>query len=148
MAFHFTLEAVLRYRRGLEDREQLRLQPLLFARAALQAELQRAQQAHRQLQTVLHDGLQRGLTPAIEIHLSFQCIRGMESRETLLQSRLQQMQVEIDQQTERYRQERRKREVLESLRDTQLRDYRQQQQRREQARLDEMYLLRRGRGQA
>jgi flagellar biosynthesis chaperone FliJ len=72
----------------------------------------------------------------------------MEARETLLQSRLGQMQVEIDQQTARYRQERRKREVLESLRDTQLRDYRLQQQRREQARLDEMYLLRRGREQA
>jgi flagellar export protein FliJ len=100
------------------------------------------------LQTALHEELQRAPTPAIEIQFSLVCLHGMEARETLLQSRLGQMQVEIDQQTARYRQERRKREVLESLRDTQLRDYRLQQQRREQARLDEMYLLRRGREQA
>ena len=72
----------------------------------------------------------------------------MENRQTRLQSQLQQLQKEIAQQMACYQQERRKREVLESLRDAQLRDYRLTQQRREQARLDEMHLLRRGRGLA
>ena len=49
----------------------------------------------------------------------------------------------ITEQRSLFQQQRRNREVLETLRDTQLRDYRLVQQRREQARLDEMHLLRR-----
>ena len=46
---------------------------------------------------------------------------------------MQQLQAEIAQQTARYRQEQRKREMLESLREAQLSDYRLNQQRRQQA---------------
>ncbi|MGB8885538.1 MAG: hypothetical protein WCC87_02395 [Candidatus Korobacteraceae bacterium] len=148
MAFRFTLEAVLRYRRSLEDREQMRLQPLLARRAALQQERQRAREARLRLQTALHQGLERAPVPAIEIQFSGVCLRGLEGGEALLQSQLQQLQSEITQQTARYQQERRKREVLESLRDGQLRDYRLRQQRREQALRDEMYLLGRTRNAA
>jgi flagellar export protein FliJ len=148
MAFRFSLEAVLRYRRSLEDGEKMRLQTLLVRRTALQAELQRARDAYLQLQTTLNQELQRAPVAAIEIQFSMACRRGMEGRELLLQSQLQQLQTEISQQTARYRQEQRKREVLESLREAQLGDYRLNQQRRQQAVLDELYLLRRGRGQA
>ena len=148
MAFRFTLEAVLRYRRSLEDREQTRLQALLVRRAGLQAQLQRNRQAQMQLQQELHQELQGAPRLAREIHLSVAGLRAVEQREVFLQSQMQPLQAEIAAQTARYRQERRKRELLESLRDTQLGDYRRQQQRRQQAMLDELYLLRRGRGQA
>jgi len=148
MPFRFTLESVLRYRRCLEDREKMRLHPLLAKCVALQQELQRVCDGRKQWQTALHQDMQRAPAPAIEVQLSMACLRGMESREALLQSQLHQLQTEITQQTARYQQERRKREVLESLRDIQLGEYSLQQQRREQARLDELHLLRRGRRQA
>lgn len=148
MAFRFTLEAVLRYRRSLEDREQTRLQALLVRRAGLQGQLQRNRQAQLQLQHELHQELQAAPRLARELHLSVAGLRAVEQREVFLQSQMQPLQAELAAQTARYRQERRKRELLESLRDTQLGDYRRQQQRRQQAMLDELYLLRRGRGQA
>ncbi len=43
MAFQFTLEAVLRFRQSLEDRERLRLESLLARRAALLHELEQSQ---------------------------------------------------------------------------------------------------------
>lgn len=145
MAFRFTLEAVLRYRRSLEDREQMRLQLLLSRRVALQEEWQRALAARRQAQTTLHQDLLQALTPAIEVQFWMAGLRGLESREELLRFQLQQLQAEVALQMTHYQQARRRREVLESLRTAQLSDYRLQQQRREQARLDEMYLLRHGR---
>ncbi len=147
MPFRFTLESVLRYRRCLEDREKMRLHPLLAKRAAWQQELQRVRDGRRQWQTALHQDMQRAPAPAIEVQLSMTRLRGMESCEALLQSQLRQLHTEITQQTARYQQERRKREVLEALRDTQSREYSLQQQRREQARLDELHLLRRSRRQ-
>jgi len=75
-------------------------------------------------------------------------LHGLERQQALLESRLRTLESEIAQQTARYRQERQKREVLESLREVQWREYRIRQQRREQAMLDELHLLRRGRGQA
>ena len=147
MPFRFTLESVLRYRRCLEDREKMRLHPLLAKRAAWQQELQRVRDGRRQWQTALHHDMQRAPAPAIEVQLSMTRLRGMESCEALLQSQLRQLHTEITQQTARYQQERRKREVLEALRDTQSREYSLQQQRREQARLDELHLLRRSRRQ-
>ena len=148
MAFRFTLEAVLRYRRSLEDREQTRLQALLVRRAGFLGQLQRNRQAQLQLQHELHQELQAAPRLARELHLSVAGLRAVEQREVFLQSQMQPLQAELAAQTARYRQERRKRELLESLRDTQLGDYRRQQQRRQQAMLDELYLLRRGRGQA
>jgi flagellar export protein FliJ len=148
MAFRFSLEAVLRYRRSLEDGEKMRLQALLARRAALQAELERVRHAYLQLQTALNQELQRAPVPAIEIQFSVAGLRSSQRREAGLQSQMQQLQAEITQQTARYRQEQRKREMLESLREAQLSDYRLNQQRRQQALLDELFLLRRGRGQA
>ncbi len=50
MAFHFTLEAVLRFRQSLEDRELLKLQSLLARRAALLNEQEQLRQAALNLQ--------------------------------------------------------------------------------------------------
>ena len=50
MAFHFTLEAVLRFRQSLEDGELLRLQALLARRAALLNQREQMQQAALHLQ--------------------------------------------------------------------------------------------------
>jgi flagellar export protein FliJ len=148
MAFHFTLAAVLRYRQSLEEREELRLHGLLVRRATLSRELEQSRDAGRHLQAALHRTLQQAAVAAAEIQFAMAQLHGLERQQALIESRLRTLASEIAQQTARYRQERQKREVLESLREVQLREFRVRQQRREQAMLDELHLLRRGRGEA
>jgi len=148
MAFHFTLAAVLRYRQSLEEREELRLHGLLVRRATLSRELEQSRDARLQLQTAVYRTLRQAAVAAAEIQFAMAQLHGLERQQALLESRLRTLESEIAQQTARYRQERQKREVLESLREAQWREYRVRQQRREQAMLDELHLLRRGRGEA
>ena len=143
MAFHFTLEPVLRFRQSLEDRELLRLQSLLTRRAALLNEQEQIQQAALDLQQETKRALQQEPTPAVEIHFAMARLHALEQRQQLIEEQLHQLQSAIAEQRSLFQQQRRNREVLETLRDAQLRDYRVMQQRREQARLDEMHLLRR-----
>ncbi|MFZ0314406.1 MAG: flagellar FliJ family protein [Candidatus Korobacteraceae bacterium] len=148
MAFHFTLAAVLRYQQSLEEREELRLHGQLAQRATLLQELEQASAARRGLQTATQRAFQQAALPAAEIQFAVAQINALERQLAVLQSRRLNLESEIAQQTARYRQQRQKREVLESLRELQWREYRVRQQRREQAMLDELHLLRRGRGQA
>ncbi len=148
MAFHFTLAAVLRYRQSLEEREELRLHGLLVRRATWSRELEQSRDARLQLRTAIHRPLQQAAIAAAEIQFAVAQLHGLEGQQALLESRLRKLESEIAQQTARYRQERQKRELLESLREVQWREYRVRQQRREQAMLDELHLLRGGRGQA
>lgn len=148
MAFRFTLQSVLRYRQSLEARERLHLQSLLAKRAGLLQTLEQARDAQRQVQAAMQRVIQEAPTPAIEIHFSVSKLNGIVRRKEALRSSLALLEGEIVQQTARYRAERQKREMLESLRESQLRDYRVKQQRREQAILDELHLLNRARRQA
>jgi flagellar export protein FliJ len=148
MGFHFTVAAVLRYRQSLEEREELGLHGLLARRATLLQELEQARDVRHQLRTVLHRTLQQAALPAAEVQFAMAQLHGMERQQTLLQSRLLALASEISQQMARYRQARQKRQVLESLREVQWREYQGKQRRREQATLDELHLLRRGRRQA
>lgn len=143
MAFHFTLEAVLRFRQSLEDGELLRLQALLARRAALLNQREQMQQAALHLQEETKRALQRQPMPAVEIHFVMARLHALERRQQLLQEQSYELEPAIMEQRSLFQQQRRNREVLETLRDAQLRDYRLVEQRREQARLDEMHLLRR-----
>jgi len=144
MAFHFTLETVLRYRQSLEDREWLRLQALLARRSATLSELEQYHQlsldmAHATAQAMLVEP-----TPAVEIHFATARLQAMGRQQHLLRLQLSELETAIAEQRSRFAQQRRNREVLESLRDGQWRDYQLAQRRREQAQLDELHLLRRG----
>lgn len=141
MAFQFTLEAVRRFRQSVEDRERLRLESLLARRTGLLHELELSRQASLQLQQHLQRGLIANPTPAAEIHFSVAWLDAVASREKWLQRQLQELQAAVAEQMSRFQQEQRKREVLDSLRESQLREYRILQQRREQAQLDELHLL-------
>ena len=66
-------------------------------------------------------------------------------RRDLLQRQLEELQVAVTEQMCAVQQARHKREVLDSLRDSQLREYRIQRQRREQVQFDELHLLGRAR---
>jgi flagellar export protein FliJ len=148
MAFHFTLAAVLRYRQSLEEREELRLHSLLARQATLLQEVEHTRDAGLQLQNSLELALQQSAIPAVEVQFASLQRNGIERQQAVLESRRVKLASEIAQQTARYRQERQKREGLESLREMQWKDYRVRQVRREQAMLDELHLLRRGPGPA
>ena len=145
MAFQFTLEAVRRFRQSLEDREWLRLESLLARRAALVHEIERSQEAGLQLQLHLQHSLIASPTPGAEIHFEVARLDVMAGRQKLLQRQLQELQTAVAEQMSRFQQERQKREVLDALRDSQWREYRVVQRRREQAQLDELHLMGRGR---
>lgn len=145
MAFRFTLQPVLRYRQSLEERERLTLQSLLAKRAGLLQALEQAQTARRQRQIAMRRALQNAPTAAVELHVSLAMLNGIASQQESLRSSLALLEDEVARQTARYRAERQKREMLESLRESQLREYRVRQQRREQAVLDELHLLTRAR---
>ncbi len=143
MAFHFTLEAVLRLRQSLEGRELLLLQSLLARRAALLSELDQLRQASFDLEQETKQAMLLRPTPAVEIHFAMARLQGLDGRQQLLREQLRQLESAIGEQRLRYQQQRRNREALEALRKAQLRDYQLTQRRREQAQLDELHLLRR-----
>jgi flagellar export protein FliJ len=145
MAFHFTLETILRYRRSVEDHEQLRLKAILLRRAAVLQQQEQLRKARSELQTnVQHVLSQHGLSAA-ELQFCLVRSREMELSEERLNGPLRELQSEIVAQTARYQAERQRREVLESLRNVQLRNYEMVRTRREQSMLDELHLLRRHR---
>jgi len=143
MAFRFSLAPVLRYRQSREDQERLRLQALYTRRAALARELEQTREAWQRSHRSVRQHLQQGLALAVEFQFCTASLAGSERRQQQLRAGLLQLQPEIAAATQRYHQERQKRELLESLRDLQFSEYRLQQRRREQAALDELHLLRR-----
>ena len=145
MAFHFTLDTVLRYRRSLEDHEQLRLKAMLLRRAAVLQQQELLRKARSELQTNLHHVLSQAGLSAAELQFSLIRSRDMQLSEERLKPPLRELQSEIVAQAARYQAERQRREVLESLRDVQLRNYEMARTRREQSMLDELHLLRRHR---
>lgn len=141
MAFHFTLEAVLRLRRSLEDRELLLLQTLFARRATLTQELEQLHQADFNLKEETGRALEQP-TPAVEIHFTMVRLQGISRRQQLVQTELRQLEIAIAEQRLRFETQRRSREVLEALRDEQWSEYRLARHRREQAQLDELHRLR------
>jgi len=143
MAFRFTLEAVRRLRRSLEDRERLSLEKLLAQRTAVSHEIEHLHAASLDGQQQLQRTLITSPIPAAEIQFNIACLDAMGGRQKDLQGQLLKLQVAIAEQTSRFQGERQKREALDVLRDAQLRDFRTQQSRREQIQLDELHLLER-----
>ena len=145
MAFRFTLAALLKVRAAAEERERGMLRSLLLRRAELLQGMRCAgehrQQARERLSRAM---LQPGLQVA-DVQLEVNWSDALRRRQHLLRSQFVELHGKIEQQTSRYLAARRGREVLETLRDRQLRSYQAVAQRREQAQLDESHLLRRKR---
>ncbi len=143
MAFQFTLEAVLRFRRALEAREEQRLAALLTRRATLLRSLEQSLHAGAQKKSDLQQFMSEAEIPMAEIQFVMAQLRARERYRSSLRYLLQQLQREIEPQTSLCREAQRRRQLLESVRENQLREYRLRELRREQSRLDELYLIRR-----
>jgi len=143
MVFRFTLEPVLRYRQSLEEQQLQRLQLLLAEREQLVQKLEQAEDARRRLQSAVERAVLQAPIPAVELTFSASKLEGIARWQEGLRLCLTKLDGEVAEQRAGYRAARQKREILESLRELRLQQYRVEQQRREQAMIDELHLLRR-----
>jgi|SRR5215831_1419206 len=142
MAFRFSLEAVLRLRTSYERLEKLRLLAIGAMIVRLQEEISAAASADAQARGARREMLLRGAT---SVELQFDAARAAvraDIKNGFLQ-KLAALQKQKVRQATAYQAARRKRELLEALRDRRLREYQREQARRQQQVLDELYLLRR-----
>ena len=142
MAFHFPIEAVLRYRRSIERQQELRLQQANQKLAATEQQLLELLHSLTKMAHAQAEQLQSGTTAA-EMHFS------LLSRGIILRQRSELETQKIREQAvcrecvQALRQARRLREAVENLRGQQFAAYQQEGRRREQRQLDDLFLLRR-----
>ena len=142
MAFHFPLHAVLHFRQSIEHQQELRLRAANQQVARVQHLIEQTDLRRRELQSTQANELNAGMTVA-ELRFELQCEAELVRHRRELEQQLLQLQQLREQQRELLQQVRRAREMLESVRDRQLREYRQEALRREQRSLDDLFLLRR-----
>ena len=145
MAFRFSLSALLRLRSTLERVQEGRLMLLRQEAHLLQTSIDRTVAARRQLKlepapNLGGGALSQSLTGADYQFLSFQQAQ-IEWREQQLRQQLLEKQNQVQMQMAAFADARRKRQVLESLRDRELALYQQEANRKDQRLLDDMFLL-------
>ncbi|MBZ5706042.1 MAG: flagellar FliJ family protein [Acidobacteriia bacterium] len=142
MAFRFSLQALLRFRKSVEHQQELLLQEANHQVALVRHEIESLDK--RMAEIAVRGALE--LTSGVRAaELQFEGL----CRSVLLEQR-RQLEKVLAQREEirvRHRQAfhhaRRQREVVDTLRQHQLQLYRQQEKRKEQRSLDELFLLRR-----
>jgi len=106
MAFHFTLESVLRLRQSLEDRELLLLQTLLARRAALLSELEQYRLFSLRVREVTGQVMLTETMPAAEIHFAEARLNALERHQQRLRRQLGELETAITEQRYRFEQQR------------------------------------------
>ena len=142
MPFHFSLQAVLHLYQSLEHQQELRVRAANQKVARVRHAIEQLEALKRQNREQQSRELQTGKTGA---ELQFE--RTVES--ALIRHRGQ-LEIELvrveqvrDEQQRNFRQARRRRETLTSLREAQFHLYQREAARREQRQADEAFLLRR-----
>lgn len=142
MAFRFSLEPVLRLRTSYERLERLRLLALAAILVRVREEITAAAREEVGARNARQQMLLRGIAAAeIQLGVSAEQVRARRNR-TLLE-RLGTLELQHAKQSRIYRAARRRREVMENLRERKLHEYRREQARKAQQAVDELYLLRR-----
>jgi flagellar export protein FliJ len=142
VAFRFSLEPVLRLRASYERLERLRLLTIAALMARVREEILKAEREDAAARHLRAATLTQGALAA-EIQVDVWAEKVRARRVSELKDRLGLLQREHAKQNRVYQFARRRREILDNLRDNQLREYRREQERRERQTLDELYLLRR-----
>jgi flagellar export protein FliJ len=144
MAFHFSLESVLRLRKSIEQREYLALEKLQAEVARGEAELREAEEwikaASRKTENELAGGI-----PAIHLQRDIEQEASLERQRNAIQAKLRELNKQKVQKLAAYQKARQNRQVLDDLRTRQLNEYTREQAKREQSRLDDLFLARRQR---
>jgi flagellar export protein FliJ len=142
VGFRFSLEPVLRLRVSYERMEHLRLLAIGAMIVRLRNQVAAAVKEENEARGARGKLLARGAT---SIELQFDTARA--TMRAGIKSGLDQKLAALEKQQTRqalaYQTARRKRELLQTLREQKLRDYRSEQERRQQQLVDELHLLRR-----
>jgi flagellar export protein FliJ len=143
MAFHYSLEALLRVRQIHERREEEMLGAIISKISAVQMQIENAREALLDSRRLLLQNMADGVAGS-ELQFAANCDAGRAFYLEMLQNHLQQLEKQRVEQGKIYREARQRREVLESYRERQLQIYNQEQSRREQQRVDDLFLVRLG----
>jgi flagellar export protein FliJ len=144
MAFQFPLEAVLRFRAQVEEREEAALQKILAEIAAVCEDLALLE---RQLGEAEALRAARAVKPLIglDLHAVYGHVQSIKQRRLELTAKLDELGQSRDAQIRAYDAARRNREVLTTMRKQKRSEYELNQSKREQKILDDHYLARRTR---
>jgi flagellar export protein FliJ len=145
MAFRFSLDPLLRFRRSLEHQEQERLAKASARVAEVEMQVEELSSALGNFAEREAGQMQSGMTGA-EIQFDLLCRSAMLRRREELQTELVCREELRAVCREALQKARRERETLDSLREQQLNTYLQEEKRREQRRMDDTFLLRRSFG--
>jgi flagellar export protein FliJ len=140
MAFHFFLDAVLRLRQSLERQQELLLRE---ANQQMNAVQLRIDHLNTQLALYAAQETQQSILSGAELHFMGLCRSVLLGQRGSLEKRLATAQTIRNSRMTSFRQARQQREVLETLRHTQVQLYRQNEARQNQRQLDDLLLLRR-----
>lgn len=142
MSFHFSLEALLRLRQSQEHQQELRLESANRAVTTLRGRLQALDTQIAGLTSFGTNELQAGTTMS-ELHFLHACREIALDTRKVLERELEKAEQLRAQCFRDYKNARMKRELLDSLREHQLKTQHQQESRRAQRELDDLFLLRR-----
>jgi flagellar export protein FliJ len=143
MAFQFSLESLLRFRRSLEHQKELSVIEVNQAMASVRQQIKSLNLGLAQSDAAEEQSLGRGLS-ASEIHFHLLCRSALLQSRSLLEERMATLERRRSDLVQQLREARRQREAVESLRSQRFTAYRQDEVRREQRRMDDLFLLRRG----
>jgi flagellar export protein FliJ len=141
MAFRFTLAAVLKYRKNLEQREYLALGRVHQEIAHVESLLAECEEWRSDAARRRETEATRGIA-SVHLQDAYERERQLEKQRDELQVKQQELKLKRQQCLKAYELARQKREVLEELQNRQLQAYVLDQSRREQRRVDDMFLSR------
>lgn len=142
MAFHFPLQSILHFRQSVEHQEELRLRAANQHVARIRHLIEQVDLRMVQARDLSARELAAGTTSA-EVCFGVETERLLEAQRHELESQLVRAVCLRTQQQLKFQQARREREIFQSLRDRQRREYEQESRHKEQSWLDDIYLLRR-----
>jgi len=141
MAFRFPLQAVFHLRQSIEHQQEMLLRAANQRVGRVRHLLEQLDQCQRQAELLSSGELTSGTTAA-ELHLSVMKQNALRSERKNLERELARAENSRDQQQQAFRQARQQREMMQSLREHQFREYTRRENRQEQRRLDDLFLLR------
>ena len=142
MAFRFRLEAVLRYREGVEHAEEAVLYGIVREIAVAESELKQVDTRQGRIREQMESEL---ANPLPAIHLLEIAEREAELKKLAeeLRSRLRRLESQRLQQMVKYQTAHQDRKMISELHDQQRQAYQLEQRRQEQKTLDDLFLARR-----
>jgi flagellar export protein FliJ len=144
MAFQFSLATVLRVRKIIEEREEGRLQRILFDISTIFDQIERNDADLTESDASRHTDVS-GSCIGLQVHDSYGKVRQLKERRKDLERQIEELERARDEQLTVYDAARRDREMLTDMREKKRTAYDADMSKREQSTLDDNYIARRGR---